>query len=91
MKVMLFGASGMVGAGVLLECLEDSSVTEVMSIGRTPLAVNHAKLSEHLTKDLYSLDALRSVLAEINPTMTFTYVSGEGTDSSEKEIGRAHV
>jgi nucleoside-diphosphate-sugar epimerase len=121
MKVMLFGASGMVGAGVLIECLEDPHVTAVLSVGRTPLAVQHVKLSEQLTKDLYDVESLRGLLAgydacffclgtlsagmneadyrritydltlgiaralaELNPAMTFTYVSGEGTDSTEK-------
>ncbi len=121
MKVMLFGASGMVGAGVLLECLEDPRVTAVLSVGRTPLAITHAKLSEQLTKDLYDVASFRGALvgydacffclgtssagmkeadyrhitydltlgiarelAELNPVMTFTYVSGEGTDGTEK-------
>jgi uncharacterized protein YbjT (DUF2867 family) len=124
MKVMLFGASGMVGAGVLFECLEDPRVTAVLSVGRTPLSVRDPKLHEHIQQDMFEVGAMRAalagydacffclgvsslgvteaeyrrmthdltlgiarVLAELNPAMTFIYVSGGGTDSTE--TGRA--
>ena len=44
MKVILFGATGMVGQGVLRECLVDAGVTEVLAVGRSPTGVQHAKL-----------------------------------------------
>ncbi|GAA0256388.1 epimerase [Cryptosporangium japonicum] len=121
MKVILFGATGMVGQGVLRECLLADDVTEVLSVGRTPLSRADPKLRELL---LPSLDDLTPVadqlagydacyfclgvssvgldeaayrritydltlgvarlLAERNPGSTFTYVSGQGTDSSEQ-------
>lgn len=46
MKVIIFGASGMVGQGALRECLRDPRVSEVLSIGRRPLAQSHAKLRQ---------------------------------------------
>jgi saccharopine dehydrogenase-like NADP-dependent oxidoreductase len=48
MKAILFGATGMVGQGVLRECLVDDGVTEILSVGRSPTGVQHAKLREVL-------------------------------------------
>ncbi|MEO6918093.1 MAG: epimerase [Collimonas sp.] len=52
MKVILFGASGMVGQGVLRECLLDAGIEKVLVIGRAPIANVHAKLSEIILPDL---------------------------------------
>jgi len=121
MKVILFGATGMVGQGVLRECLLDPRVEAVLSIGRNTTGQPHPKLTERVQKDLfdYSEDEVRfkgydacffclgissagmkeadyrritrdltlaaaEPLARLNPGMTFIYVSGTGTDSSEK-------
>ena len=48
MKVILFGASGMIGQGVLRECLLDPEVQAVLSVGRTgsDLAVGGAALAD---------------------------------------------
>jgi uncharacterized protein YbjT (DUF2867 family) len=120
MNVILFGATGMVGQGVLRECLLDPDVHQVLSIVRTPsgqhdpklrelvhadffdystiepqltgfdacffsLGVSSAGMSEeqykHLTYDLTL--AAATTLAKLNPAMTFLYVSGAGTDSTE--------
>jgi uncharacterized protein YbjT (DUF2867 family) len=121
MKVSLFGATGMVGAGVLLECLADDRVTAVMAIGRSPTGRNHSKLTDVLHQDFlhfeslqprlagydvcffclgvsslgldeaaytritydYTLAAARAFLAA-NPAGTFCYISGAGTDSTER-------
>ncbi|MER5486976.1 epimerase [Streptomyces sp. NPDC002812] len=120
MNVILFGASGMIGRGVLRECLRDESVDSVLAVGRSPLAVTHPKLRELVRADptdlsvpgpdLASYDACffclgvssfrmkeeeyRRItydltlaaarpLAAANPRLTFAYVSGEGTDSTE--------
>jgi hypothetical protein len=48
---VLFGGTGMVGAGVLLECLEDSRVQSVLAIGRSPTGRTHPKLREILGHD----------------------------------------
>ena len=121
MRVALFGATGMVGQGVLRECLRDDAVSEIVCVGRTPLGMQHPKIDEVVTSDLFelnriegklrSLDAcffclgvssngmseedyrrltydltlsVASVLTRLNPGMTFMYVSGAGTDSSER-------
>src|SRR3984893_1666833 len=46
MKVILFGATGMVGQGVLRECLIDASVERVLAVGRSPTAQSNPKLRE---------------------------------------------
>src|SRR3954454_9443219 len=63
MKVILFGGSGMVGQGVLRECLVDPGVTAVLSVGRSPLGVQHPKLRELLHKDFTDYSAVESQLA----------------------------
>ena len=121
MKVLLFGATGMVGQGVLRECLAAPDVTLVQTVGRSATGVVHPKLREVVRADLSDLapatdelggfDAcffclgvssfrmseaeytrltydltlgIAQVLAPLNPGMTFVYVSGVGTDSSER-------
>jgi uncharacterized protein YbjT (DUF2867 family) len=122
MNILLFGATGMVGQGVLRECLLDPDVDSILSIVRSPSGqVSEKKVSElvhdnffdfsaieheltgydacffslgvtsagkaeeqyrHITYDI-TLAAART-LAKVNPQMTFVYVSGAGTDSTEK-------
>jgi uncharacterized protein YbjT (DUF2867 family) len=121
MKVMLFGSSGMVGQGVLRECLLDDGVEKVLSIGRSASGRTHAKLAEIVLADLTRIEDLGAALEgydacfdslgvssagmsearysqqtyELTSTiakalvtrnrgMTFIYVSGAGTDSSER-------
>lgn len=121
MNILIFGATGMVGQGVLRECLLDAGVKRVVSVVRTPSGRSAAKLEEIVHKDfddfssiegrLGGLDAglftlgvssagmneeaytritydvtmaAAKLLARINPAMTFVYVSGAGTDSSER-------
>lgn len=55
MRVILFGATGMVGQGVLRECLRDDRVTAVVAVGRSPLAVSGAKLTEVRPADFADL------------------------------------
>lgn len=54
MKVILFGASGMVGQGVLRECLLDPDITSVLAIGRSPIGQQHEKLREIVRQDLFN-------------------------------------
>jgi uncharacterized protein YbjT (DUF2867 family) len=121
MKVILFGATGMVGQGVLRECLLDADVETVLAVGRNSLGQAHPKLRELIDSDLYTLDrkasevqgfdacffclgtssfgmseeayrrvtfdltlAVANTLVKLNPQMTFIYVSGQNTDSTEK-------
>ncbi len=121
MKVILFGASGMIGQGVLRACLLDADVTEVVAVARGPLGRSDPKLRQVFHDDFTdftavagelsgadacfyclgvstaghspadytritydcTLAAARTVAAG-NPELTFTYVSGEGTDSTEQ-------
>ncbi|MFG2749623.1 Rossmann-fold NAD(P)-binding domain-containing protein [Streptomyces xanthophaeus] len=57
MNVILFGATGMIGRGVLRECLRDDSVDSVLAVGRTPLGVSHPKLRERVQEDPSDLSA----------------------------------
>ena len=46
MRIILFGATGMIGRGVFLECLADPDVSHVLSIGRRATNVQHLKLKQ---------------------------------------------
>jgi uncharacterized protein YbjT (DUF2867 family) len=121
MKVLLFGATGMVGSGALLECLEDPRVHSVVVVGRSPCGTRHAKLREILHADFFDFSAIQSgfagvdacffclgvssaglpepeyrritfdltlaaarAMVAVNAAVTFCYVSGAGTDSTER-------
>jgi uncharacterized protein YbjT (DUF2867 family) len=121
MKVLIFGATGMVGQGVLRECLLDPDVHLVQTVGRSATGVKNPKLREIVHSDLlhyteieaelrgfdacffclgvssvglpepqyerltYGITiAAAQSLSRLNAGMTFVYVSGAGTDSSEK-------
>ena len=63
MKLILFGATGMVGAGTLTEALADSEVEAVLSVGRKSCGVAHPKLRELLLPDLFEFAAIEPELA----------------------------
>ncbi len=121
MNVIVFGATGMVGQGVLRECLLDPGVRRVLAIGRSATGQRHEKLREIIYAELFDLSPIESelsgldacffclgvsaagmtedeysritvdmtllvarTLARLNPGMTFIYVSGAGTDSTER-------
>jgi uncharacterized protein YbjT (DUF2867 family) len=120
MRATIFGATGMIGQGVLRECLLDAGVVQVLSVGRTATGVTHPKLRELVRPDLFDLAPVQhelpgydacfyclgvssvgmterdyrritydltievaQQLLRQNPAMTFIYVSGAGTDSTE--------
>ena len=120
MKVIIFGATGMVGRGVLLECLDHPEVSAILAVGRSSCGIDHPKLRELLHQDFFDYSPIESdltgydacsfclgvsaagmseeqyhrltyeltlsaagTLVRLNPSMTFCYVSGAGTDSSE--------
>ncbi len=120
LHVILTGATGMVGEGVLIEALRHPEVERVLVLTRRPSGMSHAKLKEIVVSDFYDLsnvefelsgynaclfclgvssigmkeadyrhityDLTMSVartLSKLNPDMTFCYISGKGTDSTE--------
>jgi uncharacterized protein YbjT (DUF2867 family) len=121
MKVLIFGATGMVGQGVLRECLLADDVSHVQTVGRTATGQTNPKLHELVHRDFLDYSAVEdqlqgfdacffclgvsslgmseadythvtydftvaaaTTLARLNPAMTFVYVTGTGTDSSER-------
>ena len=120
-RAIITGASGMVGEGVLHECLLRPEVEAVLVIGRKPCGTVHPKLKEIIHQDFFDISSIESqlsdynacyfclgvssvgmkepeyyrltytltlnvaqTLSKLNPGMTFCYVSGGGTDSSEQ-------
>jgi len=63
MRVVLFGATGMVGSGVLLECLDSPRVDSVLVIGRSGTGVRHAKIREILHTNFAEFDSIRDEFA----------------------------
>jgi hypothetical protein len=120
-KAILTGATGMVGEGVLHECLQHDDVEEILVVGRRTCGITHPKLKEIIHPDFYYLASIENQLAGYNatffclgmssvgttkeefykatylltmnfattlvsrnPDMVFCYISGAGTDSTEK-------
>lgn len=120
-RAIITGSTGMVGKGVLLECLESDAVESVLVINRTSLQMQHPKLKEIIHQNFLDLASIKSefkgynacfhcmgisslgiieeqyikftydltsefvnVLYAENPDLVFNYVSGAGTDSTEK-------
>jgi uncharacterized protein YbjT (DUF2867 family) len=57
-RVILFGATGMVGQGVLRECLLDERVEAVLTVGRAPVGDSHPKLTSVVSDDLFALEPI---------------------------------
>jgi uncharacterized protein YbjT (DUF2867 family) len=120
-KVIVFGASGMIGQGVVRACLAAPDVSDVLLVGRAATGPRHARLREVVHVDLFDCRSIEpdltgydacffslgvsvagldevaytrvnyelvlgiaNTLARLNPEMTFVYVSGQGTDSTEE-------
>lgn len=121
MKVIILGSSGMVGSGVLMECIDNPKVSEILLINRKAGTRQHAKIKELIHPDFCNFESLgdqlknydacffclgvsavglkeeayhkitfeltlafAKVLSRANKQLTFCYVSGEGTDSTER-------
>jgi len=80
MKVILFGATGMVGQGVLRECLVDDGIERVLVVGRSPTGQQHAKLREVLHKDFTDFSAIESDLTGYDACFFCLGVSSVGMD-----------
>ena len=78
MKVILFGATGMVGQGCLRECLLDASVESVLAVGRSPTGQRHDKLREILHDNFFDFSAIESQLAGLDACFFCLGVSSLG-------------
>ena len=78
MRVILFGATGMIGQGVLRECLLDSRVTRVLSVGRAASGKTHAKLEDLVLRDLTDYSAVMERLAGLDACFFCLGVSSAG-------------
>ena len=65
-NAILFGASGMIGKGVLLECLEHPNVSKILAIGRRSCGVEHPKLHEIIHTDFLNYAAIEEKLSGFN-------------------------
>src|SRR4051812_22773381 len=82
MKVIIFGATGMVGQGVLRECLLDPLVTEVLAVGRGATGRTGAKLRELLRPDLTDLTAIEAELTGFDACFFCLGVSSAGLNEA---------
>lgn len=85
MKVVLFGASGMIGQGVLRECLLDPGVESVLSIVRTATVTKHPKLREIVRQDLLKYDDISSDLSGFDACFFCLGVSSVGMKEEDYE------
>jgi uncharacterized protein YbjT (DUF2867 family) len=83
MKVILFGATGMVGQGVLRECLRDDGVESVLVIGRSAAGVAHPKLRQLVRKDLFDVDGLDAELQGYDACFFCLGVSAAGMSEAD--------
>ena len=80
MKLILFGASGMVGAGALREALAAPEVEAVLSVGRSPSGVAHPKLREQILPDLFDIAAVEDQLVGYDGCIWAVGISSFGLD-----------
>ena len=78
MKVILFGATGMVGQGVLRECLGDGGVESVLVVGRSPTRQRNAKLREIVHDNFLDYSAIESQLTGFDACFFCLGVSSVG-------------
>lgn len=86
MKVLLFGASGMIGSGVLLECLQDGRIEKVVVVGRSSCGVTSPKLQEFIVQDVFDCSAIAENLKDCDACFFCLGVSPGGMD--EKSYSR---
>ena len=82
-RVIVTGVTGMVGEGVLLECLEDPSVEHVLVLGRRPYGVAHPKLEECIAPDFSDLSAVEDKLRGYDACFNCAGVSSAGMSEEE--------
>ena len=119
--ILITGSTGMIGKGLLLECIKSPKIKSIILINRSPIDIQNPKINEIILKDFLEIDSVKNQLVKIdacfhclgtsavglnetqyslityeitrkladlcfdlNPEITFNYVSGVGTDSTEK-------
>jgi len=82
-RVIITGVTGMVGEGVLLECLENDAVEHVLVLGRRPYGVTHPKLEECIVKDFTDLTAVEEKLRGYDACFNCAGVSSAGMSEAE--------
>ncbi len=83
MKVILFGATGMVGQGVLRECLLDAEVSQVLAVGRAATGQTHDKLRDVVLADPGDLASIASDLASVDACFFCLGVSAAGMSEAD--------
>jgi uncharacterized protein YbjT (DUF2867 family) len=78
MKILLFGATGMVGQGVLRECLLAPDVDVVLAVGRSATGLSDTKLHELVVPDLFGVASYGDQLAEFDACFFCLGVSSAG-------------
>jgi uncharacterized protein YbjT (DUF2867 family) len=78
MKIVLFGASGMVGQGVLAACLRDPAVTEIVSVVRTPTGAGDPRLTEVVHGDFTDFGSIAADLGDVDACFFCLGVSAVG-------------
>ncbi len=82
-KIILTGATGMVGEGVLMECLENPTVSEVLSVSRKPCGKKHAKLKEYIIPDFLKIDLNNEHLRGYDAVFFCAGISSAGMNEEE--------
>ena len=85
MKLLLFGATGMVGQGVLRECLLDPTVEGIVTVGRTATGAQHPKLQEIVRQDLWSYADVAPALSGFQACFFCLGVSSAGMTERDYE------
>lgn len=85
-KVILTGATGMVGEGVLLECLENSAIERVLSVSRRPCGREHPKLRELLVKDFRDVTAVEADLTGYDACLYCAGISSVGMKEADYSL-----
>lgn len=83
MKVIVTGATGMVGEGVLIECLDNNDIEQVLYVGRKPSGKSHPKLKEYLISDFLSLKADNLKLSGYDACFYCAGISSVGMDEAQ--------
>lgn len=83
LKVIITGVTGMVGEGVLFECLDNPAVEQVLMVNRRPYPKQHAKLKELIVPDFLKLDAVADQLAGYDACFYCAGISSVGLSEAD--------